>query len=68
MSTETIEHDIPMPICTYSIRKSSVDGPILKYALVGDRVFHRWDCNTGKSFKMFKNLCVALFFQIRLEF
>uniref|UniRef100_A0A914E9Y2 ZP domain-containing protein n=1 Tax=Acrobeloides nanus TaxID=290746 RepID=A0A914E9Y2_9BILA len=58
MITETIEHDIPMPICTYSIRKSSVDGPILKYALVGDQVFHRWDCNTD-SFGILIHSCYA---------
>uniref|UniRef100_A0AC34EZV9 ZP domain-containing protein n=1 Tax=Panagrolaimus sp. ES5 TaxID=591445 RepID=A0AC34EZV9_9BILA len=35
-----------MPICTYTIRKDEIDGPILKYAKVGDQVVHRWECDS----------------------
>uniref|UniRef100_A0A914QKP3 ZP domain-containing protein n=1 Tax=Panagrolaimus davidi TaxID=227884 RepID=A0A914QKP3_9BILA len=37
---------MPMPICTYTIRKDEIDGPILKYAKVGDQVVHRWECDS----------------------
>uniref|UniRef100_A0A914YHA4 ZP domain-containing protein n=1 Tax=Panagrolaimus superbus TaxID=310955 RepID=A0A914YHA4_9BILA len=39
-------NDMPMPICTYTIRKDEIDGPILKYAKVGDQVVHRWECDS----------------------
>uniref|UniRef100_A0A914CE62 ZP domain-containing protein n=2 Tax=Acrobeloides nanus TaxID=290746 RepID=A0A914CE62_9BILA len=45
LPTESIAHDMPMPICTYTIRKDEIDGPILKYARVGDQVVHRWECD-----------------------
>lgn len=37
-----------MPKCTYTIRKDEIDGPILKYARVGDQIVHRWECESGK--------------------
>lgn len=44
---------MPMPECTYTIRKDELDGPILRHARVGEQVVHRWECRSGK-FK-FKN-------------
>ena len=37
-----------MPVCTYTIRKDEIDGPILRYARVGEQVVHRWECQTGE--------------------
>ncbi|KAL3102338.1 hypothetical protein niasHS_003747 [Heterodera schachtii] len=33
------------PQCSYSIRKGTVDGPEVHAAVVGDTVFHVWQCN-----------------------
>uniref|UniRef100_A0A7E4W2H8 ZP domain-containing protein n=1 Tax=Panagrellus redivivus TaxID=6233 RepID=A0A7E4W2H8_PANRE len=44
--TEEVQNDMPIPMCTYTIRKDEIDGPILKYARVGDQVVHRWECDT----------------------
>ena len=29
-----------MPLCTYTVRRGSVNGPIVTYASVGEPVFH----------------------------
>lgn len=47
----TQTHD--MPVCTYTIRKDEIDGPVLRYARVGEQVVHRWECQTGLSFLFF---------------
>lgn len=38
-----------MPLCTYSVRRESVTGPIVAYAVVGEPVFHVWQCESGLS-------------------
>lgn len=38
----------PMPICTYEVRRSGVTGPPVKFAQVGEQVFHKWSCAGGK--------------------
>ncbi|CAJ0583644.1 unnamed protein product, partial [Mesorhabditis spiculigera] len=52
--TEPLHMDMPMPTCTYTIRKDTLDGPILKYARVGDQVVHRWECDSVATWKMDK--------------
>ncbi|KAI1724489.1 zona pellucida-like domain-containing protein [Ditylenchus destructor] len=42
--SETVAYDMPMPDCRYTIHKDSLDGPVLKYAKVGDLVVHKWEC------------------------
>ncbi|KHN87696.1 Cuticlin-1 [Toxocara canis] len=44
--TQSLEYHFPMPLCTYTIRKDEIDGPILKYARVGDQIVHRWECQS----------------------
>lgn len=34
-----------MPTCTYSIHSGSPNGPLLRYAKVGDKIFHAWECD-----------------------
>ncbi|CAJ0583009.1 unnamed protein product, partial [Mesorhabditis spiculigera] len=46
LPTEPLHMDMPMPTCTYTIRKDTLDGPVLKYARVGDQVVHRWECDS----------------------
>lgn len=36
------------PHCSYSIRKGSIEGPEVHAAVVGDTVFHVWQCDNGK--------------------
>ncbi|CAB3410427.1 unnamed protein product [Caenorhabditis bovis] len=46
LPTESVQSDLPMPTCSYTIRRDQLDGPILKYAKVGDQVVHRWQCDS----------------------
>jgi hypothetical protein len=34
-----------MPTCTYSIHANARDGPLMRYAKVGDKIFHAWECD-----------------------
>jgi len=33
-----------VPQCAYTIHRDSQNGPIVRYASVGDQIFHVWDC------------------------
>lgn len=37
-----------MPLCTYSVRRDSITGPIVEFAKVGETVYHVWNCESGK--------------------
>ncbi|CAI5442222.1 unnamed protein product [Caenorhabditis angaria] len=44
------QFDAPsMPQCSYTIRKSSQDGPKIQYASIGDSVYHVWSCDGDHS-------------------
>lgn len=32
------------PECTYEIHAEGPDGPLLRYAAVGDKAYHVWKC------------------------
>uniref|UniRef100_A0A8R1XSY3 ZP domain-containing protein n=1 Tax=Onchocerca volvulus TaxID=6282 RepID=A0A8R1XSY3_ONCVO len=46
IATQALEYEYPFPNCIYTIRKDEIDGPILKYARVGDQIVHRWECSS----------------------
>ncbi|XGW35526.1 hypothetical protein V3C99_019057 [Haemonchus contortus] len=46
------------PVCSYTIRRDSLDGEILTYAKVGDQVVHRWNCDTDE-FGILVHSCVV---------
>ncbi|EFO86669.1 CRE-CUT-6 protein [Caenorhabditis remanei] len=33
-----------MPQCAYTLRKGAPDGPIVRFATLGESVYHRWEC------------------------
>lgn len=45
-----MEYEYPFPNCIYTIRRDEIDGPILKYARVGEQIVHRWECLSGGNF------------------
>uniref|UniRef100_A0A914LRJ9 ZP domain-containing protein n=2 Tax=Meloidogyne TaxID=189290 RepID=A0A914LRJ9_MELIC len=45
-----------MPLCTYTVRRGSVNGPIVTYASVGEPVFHVWQCDSD-MFSMLVHNC-----------
>lgn len=50
----TILHSqtVPMPVCKYEVLDGGPNGVSLKYAKIGDPVYHKWSCDTqtGKSY------------------
>lgn len=38
-----------MPLCTYTVRRGSLNGAVVTYASVGEQVFHVWHCESGLS-------------------
>ncbi|WKY15234.1 hypothetical protein Q1695_000597 [Nippostrongylus brasiliensis] len=46
LPSEQLPFNVPSPMCSYTIRKDSLDGDILSFAKVGDQVVHRWNCDS----------------------
>uniref|UniRef100_A0A914UJK3 ZP domain-containing protein n=1 Tax=Plectus sambesii TaxID=2011161 RepID=A0A914UJK3_9BILA len=46
-----------MPKCFYSLRKDHVDGPPMQFARVGDKVVHRWECDSDDIYKFLVKDC-----------
>ncbi|CAD6196579.1 unnamed protein product [Caenorhabditis auriculariae] len=46
---ETISLSSIPPTCSYSIRGNSPNGPVVKEAVVGQTIYHRWDCDGNKE-------------------
>ncbi|PIO54942.1 hypothetical protein TELCIR_23683, partial [Teladorsagia circumcincta] len=44
ITTQFREKVYQMPQCSYTLRKGSPDGEIVRYATLGESVFHRWEC------------------------
>ncbi|CAI4232425.1 unnamed protein product [Auanema sp. JU1783] len=44
ITTQFREQIYQMPQCTYTLRKGSPDGEIVKYATLGESIYHRWEC------------------------
>ncbi|KAL6731529.1 hypothetical protein Aduo_002384 [Ancylostoma duodenale] len=45
-----------MPLCTYTVRRDSITGPIVQFAQVGEPVFHVWQCESD-MFSMLVHSC-----------
>lgn len=44
ISTQAITGGAPMPVCNYELHADSPNGPTIRYARVGDKVWHIWNC------------------------
>lgn len=44
ITTQFREKIYQMPQCSYTLRKGSADGEIVRYATLGESVYHRWEC------------------------
>lgn len=64
VSTERILRETaPMPVCTYSIRAESPQGEIVRFATVGQKLFHVWRCQTTRRFCFYYAVSKAAFFK-----
>lgn len=57
--TTVIESGHPMPQCSYTLHRDSPNGPVLRYARVGDLVYHVWDC-PSEVYAMLVHTCSIL--------
>ncbi|KAJ1347657.1 hypothetical protein KIN20_002780 [Parelaphostrongylus tenuis] len=60
ITTQFREKMYQMPQCTYTLRKGSPDGEIVRYASLGESVYHRWECmeeNEKDTFGMLVHSC-----------
>ncbi|CAG9540301.1 unnamed protein product [Cercopithifilaria johnstoni] len=46
MTTAFQTQVVPMPVCRYEILEDGPSGAPVKYALVGDHVYHKWTCDS----------------------
>ncbi|VDO98794.1 unnamed protein product [Soboliphyme baturini] len=47
-----------MPTCTYEVRRGGPDGPIIRFAQVGEPVYHEWSCDSNTHNILVKDCCV----------
>uniref|UniRef100_A0A0N4V296 ZP domain-containing protein n=1 Tax=Enterobius vermicularis TaxID=51028 RepID=A0A0N4V296_ENTVE len=59
LMTTVIESGHPMPQCSYTLHRDSPNGPVLRYARVGDLVYHVWDC-PSEVYAMLVHTCSIL--------
>ncbi|KAE9419694.1 hypothetical protein Angca_004999, partial [Angiostrongylus cantonensis] len=45
-----------MPVCSYTVRRDSIRGPLVQYAKIGDPVYHVWQCDSD-MFSMLVHSC-----------
>lgn len=54
LTTIAINEQYPMPQCRYYIKRGGPDGPFVRFAKVGDTVYHVWECDHGIFFIIFE--------------
>lgn len=47
LSTESVRDTQSMPTCVYEVRRGSQTGDIVRYANIGEPVYHEWECKSG---------------------
>lgn len=71
LTTQIIEGEFALPTCMYEIRESRT-GPFVKFAHIGDHVWHVWHCDLGKlivkMFIFFLKLICSFIIRILLKF
>ncbi|CAK5121715.1 unnamed protein product [Meloidogyne enterolobii] len=43
--TSIVEHEFTLPHCSYQLKQRGVDGPLMKYATIGEPITHLWQCD-----------------------
>ncbi|KAL3089759.1 hypothetical protein niasHT_025249 [Heterodera trifolii] len=60
ITTQFYQQVYQMPRCEYTLRKDHANGPVVQYAVLGQSVFHRWECVeelNGDQFGMLVHSC-----------
>ncbi|KAK0395759.1 hypothetical protein QR680_001414 [Steinernema hermaphroditum] len=48
LGTTEINEEEHLPTCIYEVLQDSVDGPAVKFANIGDRLVHKWSCDSDQ--------------------
>lgn len=57
--TRSIERDMELPSCGYTIRAGTPNGPVVRTSVVGDLVYHRWECTKNMQvYGMLVHSCI----------
>ncbi|MFH4975052.1 hypothetical protein AB6A40_001761 [Gnathostoma spinigerum] len=59
ITTAALDTGHAMPQCSYTLHKDTLNGPVLRYAHVGDIVYHVWDCPSD-VYAMLVHTCYIL--------
>uniref|UniRef100_A0A915Q4C4 ZP domain-containing protein n=1 Tax=Setaria digitata TaxID=48799 RepID=A0A915Q4C4_9BILA len=61
MTTAFQTQVVPMPVCRYEILEGGPSGTPVRYAMVGDHVYHKWTCDseTTDTFCALVHSCVV---------
>ncbi|CDW54483.1 cuticlin 1 [Trichuris trichiura] len=57
ISPSPIDQETSLPQCKYNLRMERPDGEAVRYARIGDRVWHVWECDAGDSYGMLVHSC-----------
>ncbi|TKR63117.1 hypothetical protein L596_026991 [Steinernema carpocapsae] len=59
MTTAMVTHNVPMPVCRYDILDGGPQGQPVKFATIGQQVYHQWKCDseTTNTFCMKVHSC-----------
>lgn len=49
ITTQFRQQIYQMPRCEYTLRKDHANGPIANYAILGQSIYHRWECFENKE-------------------
>lgn len=49
LTTSFQTQTVPMPVCRYEVLDRGPQGSPIRYAKVGDQVYHKWTCDTQTS-------------------
>ncbi|VIO93287.1 cuticlin 1 precursor, putative [Brugia malayi] len=61
MTTAFQTQVVPMPVCRYEILEGGPSGTPVRYAMIGDQVYHKWTCDseTTDTFCALVHSCVV---------
>lgn len=72
LTTSELYNSVRLPTCTYSIRELTSTGSLIRYAKVGDKLVHVWECDDGMMVQAivppFKLLFIFLYIQINMDY
>ncbi|TMS35469.1 hypothetical protein L596_002866 [Steinernema carpocapsae] len=58
LGTTEISEEEHLPTCIYEVLQDSIDGPPVKFANIGDRLVHKWSCDSDQM-GMLVHSCVV---------